>query len=268
MAAVRRSGWANACSFCDPDYKSRIEEALKGVTNGIYKSLNQAAKEKQVSTACKAAIIEHKRIIKCFQVVLSTLKHRAHGHESLKRSAQKMQVLSPEQEQALVDWVHQKVAEGNPFLLKTLCYQGGTISGKSLGKTWAKSFLKRHPEMVLAKPQKLDPKRADHFNKAVVTDFFEKWQALLDEHSGIPPEHIWNMDKKGIQLGGSRKNCGKKFIYFQNSKERYQISSDNLELVTILECISAAGGEIPPSFVLTDGGVPDLRNLDVNSWER
>jgi hypothetical protein len=179
-----------------------------------------------------------------------------------------MQVLSPEQEQALLDWVSQKAAEGNPFSLKTLCYQGEIISRKPLGRTWARSFQKRHPEMVLAKPQKLDLKRADHFNKAIVTDFFEKWQALLDEHGGIPPEHIWNMDEKGIQLGGGCKNLGNKFIYFRNSKERYQISSDNLELVTILECISAAGGEIPPSFVLTDGGVPDLRSLDVNSWGR
>ena len=90
----------------------------------------------------------------------------------------------------------------------------------------------------------------------------------MDQRGGIPPEHIWNMDEKGIQLGGGRKNSGKKFLYFRKSKERYQISSDNLELVTVLECISAAGGEIPPSFVLTDGPVPDLGSLDDNSWGR
>ena len=50
MAAARsKSGRANARGFCDPDYESRIEEALKGVINGKYKSLNRAAEEMQVS---------------------------------------------------------------------------------------------------------------------------------------------------------------------------------------------------------------------------
>ena len=37
---------------------------------------------------------------------------------------------------------------------------------------------------------------------------------------------IWNMDEQGIQMGGGRKNSGKGYFY-------HQISSDNLELVTV-----------------------------------
>ncbi len=121
---------------------------------------------------------------------------------------------------------------------------------------------------MTAKPMKLDPKRADHFNKTVVTDYFGKWQALNDEHGGITPEQIWNMDEKGIQLGGGRKNSNKKYLYLRSSKERYHRASDNLELVTILECISAAGAEVPPSFVLTDGSTPNLTEIDPDLWGR
>ncbi len=67
---------------------------------------------------------------------------------------------------------------------------------------------------------------------------------------GVPPEHIWNMDEKGIQMGGGRKKSSKKFYFFKDQKQRYRISSDNLELVTILECISAAG-ENCPTFILS-----------------
>ena len=49
MAAARKSGRTNAHGFCDLDYESHIEEALKVVINGKYKSLNQATEEMQVS---------------------------------------------------------------------------------------------------------------------------------------------------------------------------------------------------------------------------
>ncbi|KAF8179835.1 hypothetical protein BJ912DRAFT_981946 [Pholiota molesta] len=76
------------------------------------------------------------------------------------------------------------------------------------------------------------------------------------------------MDEKGIQMGGGRKQSSKKFYYLKAQKQRYRISSDNLELVTILECVSASGEVIPPSFCLQSGSVPDLRELDDNDWGR
>lgn len=79
-----------------------------------------------------------------------------------------------------------------------------------------------------------------------------------------PPQHIWNMDKKGIQLGGGCKQS-KKFFYLRDLKASkfYQICLDNLELVTAIECISPSGLSIPPVFILAQGPIPDLSNLDV-----
>ncbi|GJJ10780.1 hypothetical protein Clacol_005008 [Clathrus columnatus] len=81
-------------------------------------------------------------------------------------------------------------------------------------------------------------------------------------YDGIPPQHIWNMDEKGIQMGGGRRNGGKKYLFLQQHRNRYHISSDNLELVTVIECVSASGIIMPPSFVLSDGPLPDLRKVD------
>ena len=71
------------------------------------------------------------------------------------------------------------------------------------------------------------------------------------------------MDEKGLQLGGGRKRS-KKFFHLGGLKRSsfYQIQSDNLELVTIIECISAAGLSVPPAFILADGPIPALPNLD------
>ncbi|KAG2078734.1 hypothetical protein BDR04DRAFT_1124419 [Suillus decipiens] len=80
--------------------------------------------------------------------------------------------------------------------------------------------------------------------------FFEMQKKLDDDYNNIPPEHHWNMDEKGNQMGGGRKNAGTKFIFSAEDSNRYWVHSDNLELITIIKCISAA-----------EGLAPDIRDL-------
>ena len=157
---------------------------------------------------------------------------------------------------------------GLPFSAGDLRTNAAEISGKEVSSRWHKKFLKRHPEVGAMKPAKLDPKRAKNFNEAIINDYFDKLDALHAKYDGIPPEHIWNMDEKGVQMGGGRKKSSKKYYYLKNQKHKYRIRSDNLELSTILECISAAGDSVPPSFCLQNGSVPDLRELDDECWGR
>jgi hypothetical protein len=80
------------------------------------------------------------------------------------------------------------------------------------------------------------------------------WRKKCDE---ILPENNWNVDEKESQMGGGQKGDGRKFFFLCTAKECYQIKSDNLELVTIIKVISAAGFIAPPTFVLTEGPIPD-----------
>ncbi|KLO16423.1 hypothetical protein SCHPADRAFT_823234, partial [Schizopora paradoxa] len=142
--------------------------------------------------------------------------------------------------------------------METLREHAEEISGKVVGEYWYRGFLQRHPELGAARSQKLDPKRAKNFNKATIDDYFDKMEELEARYGGIPAEHKWNMDEKGIQMGGGRRNNSKKFLYLKSQKQCTRIQSDNLELVTILECVSAAGEVVPPSFVLKHGITPNL----------
>jgi len=107
------------------------------------------------------------------------------------------------------------------------------------GKNWVRRFLSRHAEIIVAKPRGLDPKRAQNFNKATITEYFDMRKTMDEKYDGIPPEHNWNVDEKGCQMGGGRKGDNSKFIFSKNNRERYRIHSDNLELVTIIERFSA-----------------------------
>jgi hypothetical protein len=97
----------------------------------------------------------------------------------------------------------------------------------------------------------LNPKCMKNFNQTVINDYFDQMEHLYARFPGeIPPQHIWNMDKKGIQMDGSRKNSGRKYLFLKYKKQKYHIWSNNLELVTVIECVSAAGEVVPPSFCL------------------
>lgn len=162
-----------------------------------------------------------------------------------------------------MDWCdHQsKIAAPYSHLdIRSIAYE---MTGSIPGKTWHQHFECRHPELKLSRPSGLDPKRAQNFNKAAITHYFELCQKLKDDHPDLPPEHMWNMDEKGIQMGGGRKNSRRKFYHLRSLRQKnlYRIRSDNLELVTVVECVSAAGALMPVSFILADGPKPNCMEV-------
>lgn len=192
----------------------------------------------------------------------TTLSDRRLGtHQSRKEASSKRQILTPAQEEVIVDWCKLASSSANPVHHSKLRVQVKDLTGRLPSKSWHRYFLRRHRELVTCRPQGLDPKRAKNFNRATIGEFFEMRKQLEDQYGGIPPEHHWNMDEKGCQMGGGRGNARTKYIYSEGSRDRYRIHSDNLELVTILECVNAAGAKMPPWFVLTTGSVPDIRDL-------
>jgi len=158
---------------------------------------------------------------------------------------------------------------GTPYSIKDLRAEAAQMAGREPGKNWHTRFLKKFPDLQSLKGTTLDPKRAKNFNQTVINDYFDQMECLHARFpGGIPPQHIWNMDEKGIQMGGGRKNSGRKYLFLKHKKQKYRIRSDNLELVAVIECVSAAGEVVPPSFCLQEGSLPDLRELDDNQWGR
>ncbi|KAF8980264.1 hypothetical protein BDQ17DRAFT_1337831 [Cyathus striatus] len=229
----------NSHAFHDPDYERRIQAAIEGTTTlpKKYKNLKQAAKALDGKLSYKDAATNHR-------------------------------LLNPSEEQAFLDWIKNDAESGQPWDNCTLCDRATDLAGRRAGKCFASRLISRHPELVPANPSKLDPKRAKNFNETVVSDFFNKLNSIYEQYGDISLEQIYNMDEKGIQLGGGRKNDPRKYMYFRDQRNRYKISSDNLELVTIVKCVSAAGTSVPPSFMLSDGPLPNLSELPDGSIGR
>ncbi|KAF9033590.1 hypothetical protein BJ165DRAFT_1324339, partial [Panaeolus papilionaceus] len=100
------------------------------------------------------------------------------------------------------------------------------------------------------------------FNRHTVGKHFDELTAFLKEHD-IPWENIYNMDEKGIQLGGGRKGDGQKFFYSREERAAFALRSSNMELVTVIESCCADGTAPLPGFIFSGQSV-NVENTEVN----
>jgi hypothetical protein len=156
-------------------------------------------------------------------------------------------LLSPDQEDIIQDWILYLAATGHPIDKRAIRAIVKDVASKRPSGTWINLFLRRHPKVKLGKARGLDPRRAQAFNRPVVSRYFAKLQRIIDQYQ-IPVENIYNMDEKGVQRGGGKKGNNRKYFVGRNTRTNYKAASANLELITIIECVSIDGA-LNPGFV-------------------
>jgi hypothetical protein len=210
----------------------KIQEACTALRDGTCSNLTEAAK--------------------AFNVSYATLRRRHQGITRPKAHAHENQMLlSLSQEAVVCEWLGYLGATGHPISRRSIAPKVKAICGTWPSKSWIRSFLVRNPIIVLGRPKGLDPKRARAFNFATVDHHFKLLKEYLDKHE-IPWENVYNMDEKGIQLGGGRKGTQQKYFFSRNDKAQNKIQSAALELVTVIEVVCADGSsDIKPGFVFS-----------------
>lgn len=159
------------------------------------------------------------------------------------------QILAFSQETALIDWIEHLGMLAQPLSSKTIGPFIFSLCGRKPGNGWLNRFLNRNKDRVkYARTSALDPKRARSFNYTAVKDYFDKLKAIIEMHD-IPVENIYNMDEKGCQLGGGRKQGRRKYLFGRGSRQKYRIRDANLELATVVEYASADGWSGKPYII-------------------
>lgn len=126
------------------------------------------------------------------------------------------------------------------------------LCGKKPSLRWVDRFRVRNKAngICYRRPRYIDPTRAKCFNKPTVKAHFDELRDIIAKH-GIKTENTYNMDEKGIQLGGGRNQSSEKGFFSADDTARYKLHSDNLELVTMLECVCADGSSLVPGFIFS-----------------
>jgi hypothetical protein len=94
-------------------------------------------------------------------VAESTRWHRAHGRQTRRQRAVRQQLLTPQQEKALVDYLLQLPRNGYPARVKHLRSLAGTLmnNGQEPTKDWPPASYKRHPELKAVSMKAIDWQR-------------------------------------------------------------------------------------------------------------
>jgi hypothetical protein len=115
------------------------------------------------------------------------------------------------------------------------------------GKDWVSGFLFRHTEISLRKPQALSTCRARMLNQTVTDHFYSDLQKLLND-IGLTdqPMKIWNIDETSVPL----LHKPVRVLGQTGAKNIPGRVGNNRENVSVLACVNAAGGDIPPLVII------------------
>jgi hypothetical protein len=138
--------------------------------------------------------------------------------------------------------------------------------------SWWEGFRKRHPDIVLRKPEPLSHTRLNCTQPAVLVRYFELLGHTLDKSNlHHHPSQIFNMEDTGVPLAPKAP-----FIVSYRGAKHPSCTSGNKGQITVLSCCSASGYCIPPFVIfdrktlspaLTYGEVPGtMYGLSQSGW--
>jgi hypothetical protein len=180
-------------------------------------------------------------------VAVSTRWHRAHGRQTRRQRAVRQQLLTPQQEKALVDHLLQLHRNGYPARVKHLRSLAGALmnNGQEPAKDWPQAFYKRHPELKAVSVRAIDWQRHEKNIRVKVEHWFEIMDKQLSQRD-IVQENVYNMDETGVLL--SDLNTVKVIVSSSDARRNRGVGLRRT-MITAVECISADGRCLAPLII-------------------
>ncbi|KAJ5379594.1 hypothetical protein N7509_012713 [Penicillium cosmopolitanum] len=182
----------------------------------------------------------------------ATLWRRANDKPSIADKAANQQYLTPQEEQALVEYALRLADNGYPLPVKFLrplaliivrqrssIFQitDPSLKVRPPGKNWPQGFYRRHPQLKARRLRAIDWKRDDQ----QIEDKIQHWFAIIGRELADPtilPENVYNMDETGVLLSVLN---SLKVLVSKDDLRKHRGTTMKRTLVTAIECISADG---------------------------
>jgi len=139
-----------------------------------------------------------------YEIPQSTLTDWWNGTPTRKEGHAHKLLLTAAQEDVLVEWVKVMGRQGIPLNATSITDYVADIAGRDVGESWVRHFNACHPDLKVKWSATLEKWRATSLNPALVNEFYDLLEDTIKRYN-IPPENIYNMDEKGIQLSIGQK---------------------------------------------------------------
>jgi hypothetical protein len=188
------------------------------------------------------------------------LWRRANNRPSITDKAANQQYLTPQEEQALVEYVLRLADNGYPLPVKLLrslaliivrqrssTFQiiDPSLEVRPPGKNWPQGFYRRHPQLKARRLRAIDWKR----DGRQIEDKARHRFAIIGREladSAVLPENVYNMDETGVLLSVLN---SLKVLVNKDDLRKHRGTTVKRTLVTAIECISADGWFLHPLII-------------------
>jgi hypothetical protein len=161
---------------------------VAGILNGTYKSVAQASKALEVSR--------------------TTLTRRMKGIKTQQEARETQQLLTCQEERALVDWISRSTATGNPVpypYIKEMAEEirrsraGENVEFlRPIGTSWTTSFIQRHEQLKTKLSKAIEASRIKDVTRDQILTFNDEFRQAIREKS-IKLKNIYNCDETGTR---------------------------------------------------------------------
>ncbi|RAL58059.1 hypothetical protein DID88_009667 [Monilinia fructigena] len=181
--------------------------------------------------------------------------------QSRSQSHESFQKLSNAEEKTLVRWISRLTATGypaTPGLLKEMAQEilnqrvifassstPPSFQSNHIGQRWIYRFLDRYPKLKGTYSRKLESARHKEATFETISAWYSTFQARIEERH-YELKNIYNMDEIGYAVGETEST---RIIVDSTLKSNWKVTAGKQEWITVLECVNADGGSLPPMII-------------------
>jgi hypothetical protein len=162
----------------------------------------------------------YRQVAKMFGVEYSTLARRHQGRSQPRGTSHRS--LHPQQETELIQYIKGLTEQRLPPTRTMIRNFASSLARKGVSESWVTRFLNRNSSHLISRWQTgMDRKRHKANSGAKYSLYFELLHNKIREYS-VEPTHIFNMNKKGFQIGtlGRSKHLFNKVLYDQKGLQQ------------------------------------------------
>jgi hypothetical protein len=200
--------------------------------------------------------VPYTRIAKKYGVVRSTLTRR-HRAETRPRNevSTEQQNLNPQQEKDLVGYIEELSERRLQPTRQMIRNFMSSVAQKEVSESAVTRFINKHHDQLTSQwNSAMDSVRHNADSAAKYEQYFKLLHDKIQEYD-VEAAHTYNMDEKGFMtgiIGRSKRVFSKR--KFDKGEVRASLQDGNRDWVTVIACVCADGGVLPPGVIYATAG--------------